>query len=220
MPFPDGKPNGVAHWEFVEQRRKLEIFIAGYKSLEGSVSILAGFLARSAALTGFGIASLIQMFSAMAFLWGLRRHLSEPQREWVRKLAARAVGVCLVALGLSIAYASVLMLVRRQAPGKNIPGIIIPFISLDVLTLVTKRRLDIRDADMDSTDDNTLAYLPTILLAGLLLNIVFRLWWADPGAALVMAPIILRQGFLALKERVIRERPILPGARDDERRGR
>ena len=72
LPLSGGRPRGLDHSESVEQRRKLEIFFASYKSLEGSVSILAGFLARSAALTGFGIASLIQMISALAFLWGLR----------------------------------------------------------------------------------------------------------------------------------------------------
>ncbi len=38
------------------------------------------------------------------------------------------------------------------------------------------------------------AYLSAILLAGLLLNAVFGLWWADPVAALIMVPIIAKEG--------------------------
>ena len=129
---------------------------------------------------------------------GVTPGLSDSRRESVRRLARRAIGVCLVILGLCIAYVSVSMLVRHQAPGESIPGIIIPFISLDVLTLATKKRLDIPTADTDSTQDDSLGHLPAIVLGGLFLNIGFNLWWADPSAALVMAPIILRQGVVAL----------------------
>jgi divalent metal cation (Fe/Co/Zn/Cd) transporter len=202
LPSPTGNSNGVYHWESVEQRRRLEIFVIGYKSLEGSVSILAGLLARSVVLSGFGITSLIQVISGMAFLLELRRDLTDFQRERVQRLAPRVVGVCLVGLGLLTAYGSVSMLVRRQAPDKSIPGIIISFISLDVLSLVSKRRrLDARNADADSTQDGSLAYLPGILLGGLLMNVVFGLWWTDPGAASVMAPIILRQGVRAFERK-------------------
>ena len=38
-------------------------------------------------------------------------------------------------------------------------------------------------------------YLSAILLAGLLLNTAFGLWWADPVAALVMVPIIAKEGY-------------------------
>jgi divalent metal cation (Fe/Co/Zn/Cd) transporter len=36
--------------------------------------------------------------------------------------------------------------------------------------------------------------LSAILLLGLLLNTFFNLWWADPLAALVMVPIITKEG--------------------------
>jgi divalent metal cation (Fe/Co/Zn/Cd) transporter len=42
-------------------------------------------------------------------------------------------------------------------------------------------------------------YLSAILLVGLLLNAVFELWWADPLAALVMVPVIAREGFQGLQ---------------------
>jgi divalent metal cation (Fe/Co/Zn/Cd) transporter len=37
-------------------------------------------------------------------------------------------------------------------------------------------------------------YLSAILLAGLPLNALFGLWWADPAAALIMVPIISKEG--------------------------
>jgi len=42
-------------------------------------------------------------------------------------------------------------------------------------------------------------YLSAILLGGLALNAVFGWWWADPVAALVMVPIIGKEGIEALR---------------------
>jgi divalent metal cation (Fe/Co/Zn/Cd) transporter len=42
-------------------------------------------------------------------------------------------------------------------------------------------------------------YLSAILLAGLLLNALFGLWWADPAAALIMVPIIAKEGIEGLQ---------------------
>jgi divalent metal cation (Fe/Co/Zn/Cd) transporter len=42
-------------------------------------------------------------------------------------------------------------------------------------------------------------YLSGILLAGLLLNALVGLWWADPVAGLVIVPIIAKEGFEGLQ---------------------
>ena len=52
-------------------------------------------------------------------------------------------------------------------------------------------------ADARQTDFCT--YLSAILLGGLVLNAALGWWWADPVAALVMVPIIAREGIEALK---------------------
>jgi divalent metal cation (Fe/Co/Zn/Cd) transporter len=52
-------------------------------------------------------------------------------------------------------------------------------------------------ADARQTDFCT--YLSAILLLGLLLNAVFGFWWADPLSALIMVPIIAREGIEGLR---------------------
>jgi divalent metal cation (Fe/Co/Zn/Cd) transporter len=52
-------------------------------------------------------------------------------------------------------------------------------------------------ADAKQTEFCT--YLSAILLAGLLLNALFGLWWADPVAALIMVPIIAKEGMEGLQ---------------------
>lgn len=53
------------------------------------------------------------------------------------------------------------------------------------------------NADAKQTEFCT--YLSGILLGGLVLNAVFGLWWADPVAALVMVPIIAKEGLEGLR---------------------
>jgi divalent metal cation (Fe/Co/Zn/Cd) transporter len=52
-------------------------------------------------------------------------------------------------------------------------------------------------ADAKQTEFCT--YLSAILLVGLLLNASFGMWWADPAAALIMAPIITKEGLDGLR---------------------
>lgn len=49
-------------------------------------------------------------------------------------------------------------------------------------------------------------YLSAILLAGLGLNALFGWWWADSAAALIMVPIIIKEGIEALRGEVCCER--------------
>ena len=51
----------------------------------------------------------------------------------------------------------------------------------------------------DSRQADFCAWLSAILLAGLLLNWLLGWWWADPVAALVMVPIIAREGVQDLR---------------------
>lgn len=52
-------------------------------------------------------------------------------------------------------------------------------------------------ADAKQTD--FCIYLSAILLTGLFLNAALGWWWADPVAALLMVPIIAKEGFDAIK---------------------
>jgi divalent metal cation (Fe/Co/Zn/Cd) transporter len=53
--------------------------------------------------------------------------------------------------------------------------------------------------DADAKQSEFCFWLSGILLAGLVLNAVFGLWWADAVAALVMAPFIAKEGAEALR---------------------
>jgi divalent metal cation (Fe/Co/Zn/Cd) transporter len=67
------------------------------------------------------------------------------------------------------------------------------------------RALDSAAMQADAKQTEFCTYLSAILLAGLLLNAVFGLWWADPGAALIMVPIIAKEGIEGLQGRACDE---------------
>jgi divalent metal cation (Fe/Co/Zn/Cd) transporter len=54
----------------------------------------------------------------------------------------------------------------------------------------------------DSRQTDFCTYLSAILLGGLLVNALFGWWWADPVAALVMVPIIAKEGLESLNGKV------------------
>ena len=93
----------------------------------------------------------------------------------------------------------------KRAPEHSIPGIVLACVSLVVMPLLSraKRRVGraLRSAAMDADAKQTefCTYLSAILLAGLLLNMAFGLWWADPVAGLIMVPIIGKEGVEGLK---------------------
>ena len=55
--------------EVVRRGRRLEYFTVTWNALEGLVGVIAGALAGSISLVGFGIASFIEVASRAALLW-------------------------------------------------------------------------------------------------------------------------------------------------------
>ena len=194
----------AARADLVRRGRRLEYFTIGYNSLEGLVSLVAGAIAGSVSLIGFGLDSLIEVTSGGALLW--RLHHDDPaRRERIERATLRLVGACFLALAAYVLWESASALAGREAPERSIPGIVIAALSLIVMPVLAraKRRVaaGIGSAALhaDSRQTDFCTYLSAILLGGLLLNAVLGWWWADPLAGLVMTPIIAREGLGAVR---------------------
>ena len=191
--------------DFVLRGKRLEYFTIGYNTVEGLISLVAGFVAGSISLVGFGLDSLIEVISGAAVLWRLHHDLNPSRREEIERTTLRIVGACFIALALYILYDAGKGLVFHQAPERSIPGIVVAALSVVVMPLLAraKRRIafGISSAAMqaDSRQSDFCMYLSAILLGGLLVNALFGWWWADPVAALVMVPIIAKEGLESLK---------------------
>jgi len=178
----------------------LEYFTIGYNSFEGLVALAAGLMVGSIALVGFGFDSLIEVTYGVALLWRLHADVNEAQRESVEAISLRIVGVLFVVLAVYVGYDSVKSLIGREAPKESLVGIILAAVSLIVMPLLVRakrkvaRGINSGALMADSKQTELCTYLSAILLGGLLLNALFGWWWADPIAALIMVPIIVKEG--------------------------
>jgi divalent metal cation (Fe/Co/Zn/Cd) transporter len=190
--------------------RRLEYLTLAWNSLEAAAAIVAGLIAGSIALVGFGLDSVIECFSGGVLLWRLRAGEEGERRE---RLALRLVGVSFLVLATYVAYEAIRSLARHEIPEKSWFGVAVAMASLIVMPLLAraKRRvasqLNSGALHADSRQTDICAYLSAILLGGLLLNALLHWWWADPVAGLVMVLIIGREGVEALRGKTCCESP-------------
>jgi divalent metal cation (Fe/Co/Zn/Cd) transporter len=177
--------------------RRLEYFTLGWNSSEALVAIIAGIVAGSIALIGFGVDSLIESFSGLILLWRLQQHERDERRE---RIALKLVGGSFLLLAAYVAVDAAKSLFAHEPPRESIVGIVLAALSLAVMPLLARAkrrvaaRLHSRALHADSRQTDICAYLSAILLLGLGLNALFGWWWADPVAALIMVPIIAQEG--------------------------
>jgi divalent metal cation (Fe/Co/Zn/Cd) transporter len=188
----------------VRRGRLLEYLTIAWNLLEGVIAVGSGVVAGSIALVGFGIDSFIESLSGAALLW--RLHLDDLRgRERAETVALKLVGVSFLVLAVYVGFDAVKSLIYREPPQVSQVGIALAALSLTVMPLLARAKrkvaaqINSRALEADSRQTDLCAYLSAILLGGLLLNAVFGWWWADSVAALVMTPIIAKEGVGALR---------------------
>lgn len=184
----------------VQRGRRLEYFTIAWNALEGIVAIGTGVIAGSISLVGFGIDSFIEVTSGSILLWRMLVDADTHRRASNEKWALRFVGISFLLLAAYIAYESATDLVAGRAPEQSVPGIVLACVSLIVMPLLSRAKRKVGRAlgsaamRADAKQTEFCTYLSAILLLGLLLNSFLGVWWADPVAALVMVPIIAKEG--------------------------
>lgn len=180
----------------------LEYLTVGYNILEGVASVIAGLMAGSIALVGFGLDSAVESASGGVLVWRLKKHgkISEEEEERVEKRAVRLVGLSFFLLGAYVLYESAEKLYFREEPEASLAGIIIAVLSIIIMPLLARaklavaRKINSRSLEADSRQTVVCSLLSVALLVGLGLNYLFGLWWADPVSALVIVAFIFREG--------------------------
>lgn len=184
----------------VRRGLRLNYVTIAYNVLEAIASIIAGILAGSVALVGFGLDSVIEVTASGAAQWRLRADWHDEHRERAERISRRIIGATFVALAAYITYDSGKALRLRERPDRTLPGIVILALSVIVMPLLARAKRKIARAmrshalEADATQTSLCAYLSMIALAGVGLNAILGWWWADPVAALVMVPIIAKEG--------------------------
>jgi divalent metal cation (Fe/Co/Zn/Cd) transporter len=171
-------------------------------AVEAGVSLSAAWSARSPALLAFGGDSAIELLSAIVVVWRFRAHAPQEQSE---TFAARIAAVLLFMLAAYVAVTSVMTILGRSEPKTSYLGIAILIGAAAIMPWLAKekRRLSAITGSAalraDAAESALCAYLASVALVGLGINTIWHLRWADPIAALVIVPLILREGWEAMR---------------------
>lgn len=188
-----------------QRGRRLEYFTIVWNSLEGIIAVTAGAMAGSISLVGFGVDSFIEVTSGTALLWRMSTDADEHHRERRDKLTLQIVGASFMALAAYVGFEAISNLLARHGPEESLVGIALASVSLIVMPILARAKRRVGGAlgsaamHADAKQTEFCTYLSAILLGGLLLNTALGLWWADSVAALVMVPIIAKEGIEGLR---------------------
>jgi divalent metal cation (Fe/Co/Zn/Cd) transporter len=179
--------NRIRHVRLLRRGRKLEAATLGWNIVGVFVLAFAAVQARSVALAGFGLDSLIEIGASIVVLWELADVGEERQRR-----AMRLIGFAFVGLAVYLSIQSTLVLVIGFHPHHSPLGI-----AWTAVTTVVMFGLAFGKARTGTALNNPVlraegritmidGILATAVLVGLLLNAVAGWWWADPLAGYVL----------------------------------
>lgn len=199
-----GKTEGGQNDRLRRRAIRLEYFTIAWNVVEAAVALVAGWVASSIALEGFGLDSIIETISGLTLLWRLTQPPLEAERA--EKRAVRIVGMTFFALAAYVSYEAAADLWLHRVPQFSLPGLILAaasLIAMPVLGLAKRhaaRQLNSRALAADAIETLLCSYLSATLLVGLALSGWFGWWWADPIAALGMVAFMIREGSEALSQ--------------------
>lgn len=185
----------------------LSYFTIGYNVVECVLALVAGYLAGSIALVGFGLDSLVESLSGGVMIWRFAGTGLSPEEEArLERKAVRLVGYTFFILAAYVLYESLEKLLLAEPPAPSLLGLGIALVSMIIMPAVfylkyrTGEALGSASLMADSKQTLACALLSVGLLIGLGLNYFFGIWQADPAMGLVIVIFLLKEGRQALKE--------------------
>jgi divalent metal cation (Fe/Co/Zn/Cd) transporter len=171
---------------------RLEYATIAWNIGEAVLTMSLGAVAGSLALIGFGSVSVIEVFASTVVVWHMRPRadIDNPVRT---ARALRLVAIAFAGLAAALLFAGARDLITMRRPDASPWGI--AYLAVTALVMfglaIAKRRLA---TDLDSAplaSEATMTFLDGVLstatMLGLAFNAALGWWWADPGAALVVA---------------------------------
>ena len=182
---------------------RLSYFTVGYNIVECIVSIIAGFIAGSTALLGFGSDSLVESLSGTIMIWRFRKHgtISKEKEYEIEKKATFFVGITFFIFGIYILFESIRKLILIEKPEPSIVGIIIAIASIIVMPILfyvkykTGKSIGSKSLIADSKQTLACVFMSVSLLIGLSLNYLWGFWQADSIVGLIIVAFLFKEGY-------------------------
>lgn len=174
-----------------------------YNIVEAVIATVWGSQAESIALFGFGLDSIIECAAATVMLWRLVVQLRQANGEEVERkerLVRRFIGGTFLALALYLVTQAGWTLWKKEPPSTSVVGIVLAIASLIIMPAIAlgklrvARRLQSKALRAEAKETLVCSYLSFTLLLGLGANALAGWWWADPVAALLMVPWLIKEG--------------------------
>ena len=185
--------------------RQLEMMTLGWNVVGVIILAYAAIAARSVALAGFGLDSVIEIGASTAVLWELADVAQTRQHR-----AMRMSGSAFVALSVYLAVQSTIVLAVGFRPHHSPVGIAWTAVTALAMFALAAGKAQIGDA----LDNPVLlaegrvtmidGILATAVLAGLVLNSFAGWWWADPVAGYIILYYAIHEARESLKHESLR----------------
>ena len=207
-PVPVAQPEELArpvatiaperYHELARRVKLLSWLSLGAMSVEGIVAIVAGILAGSIALIGFGLDSAVEGFASVIIIWRFTgsRVMSQTAEHRAQKLVAAQFFI----LAPYVAVESARALIGGEHPDVSVLGMTLAVWSLVTMPLlgIAKQRIAEQIGSAATKGEgrqNVLcAYLAGALLIGLTGNALAGAWWLDPIVGLLIAAVAVKEG--------------------------
>jgi divalent metal cation (Fe/Co/Zn/Cd) transporter len=177
---------------------RIQVMTLAWMTVEAVVSLGAAWRSHSPALLAFGGDSLIELLSAAVVFWRFRFDLKEAQ-------AARMAGVLLIVLAGLVILTSVLNFLGYREAQPSLMGIGILLAAAVIMPWLANRKRQLAATTSsaalkaDAVESALCGYMAWVALVGLVINAIWGKSWVDPLAALVLTPLILREGWEAVR---------------------
>jgi divalent metal cation (Fe/Co/Zn/Cd) transporter len=190
---------GVTGTDTARLRRRgfaLEYATLAWNVVGVAVLAVAALTARSVALVGFGLDSLIEIGASIVVVWELSGTGGDGRRQ---RRALRLIAIAFLGLALYLSVQSTVVLAVGFRPHHSPAGIAWTAVTAAVMFALavgkTRTGAALRNPVLRTEGRVTLVdgLLAVAVLAGLVLNAVAGWWWADPVAGYVLVGYALRE---------------------------
>ena len=169
---------------------------------EAIVALWSAASASSVALFAYGLDSLIEIFAGFVLIWRLRGEWRQTEEEVAERRALKLIGITFFLLAAYVLFQSIFILFGWiSQPQESVPGIVLVIASAVAMTLLfwaksrIAMKLGSRALRAEAMESLMCDLQDLTVLLGLGLNALLGWWWADPVAALVLIPFMLKEGW-------------------------
>jgi divalent metal cation (Fe/Co/Zn/Cd) transporter len=190
--------------------RRLSVISVVLGATLAVLGLFLGFRSGSLSLIGFGLDSAIDSTASVVLVWRFTIEAAgnAAHGERAESLAEGLIGIVLIASATGLIVGAVHSLLTHGEAESSTAQIVLLVVSLVCLPPLAyaKRRVADRLASNALRKDAVLtaagAALALIALVAGQLGPAIRLWWADAAASIVIALVLLREGWVILRQRM------------------